>query len=264
MKPRSNMDSWIGNFCHCQCTNHCTTATDHYALWCPWNPRMIGAHTVITPTLVFLPKSTLSHINLAVPQSFLLSIGISPLPACTLNKSAFEITNDCSWLVQFFIDFLSLCTFARLSASCIASHCIMTCFFVVVVHFSLVTTLFCFISLDTLLATFLYLYWVFMSVFSCVSLHLGKACCIVSHCDLFLCCCCCCCWFLTHHNSLLFYFIRFIIGNFFVVVLSVYVCVYLHLSGIFARLSASCHIVTCFFVDVVDFSLMTTLFVLFH
>ena len=32
---------------------------------------------------------------------------------------------------------------------------------------------------------------------------------------------------------------------------------------IFARLSASCHIATCF-VDVVDFSLMTTLFVLFH
>ena len=33
---------------------------------------------------------------------------------------------------------------------------------------------------------------------------------------------------------------------------------------IFARLSASCHIATCFFVDLVDFSLMTTLFVLFH
>ena len=36
------------------------------------------------------------------------------------------------------------------------------------------------------------------------------------------------------------------------------------LSAIFVRLSASCHIVTCFFVDVVDFSLVTTLFVLFH
>ena len=47
-------------------------------------------------------------------------------------------------------------------------------------------------------------------------------------------------------------------------VLSVYVCVYFHLSAIFVRLSALCHIVTCFFVDVVDFSLMTTLFVLFH
>ena len=44
------------------------------------------------------------------------------------------------------------------------------------------------------------------------------------------------------------------------VVLSVYVCVYLCISGIFVMLSASCHIVTCFFVDVVDFSLMTTLF----
>ena len=75
---------------------------------------------------------------------------------------------------------------------------------VVVVHFSLVTTLFCFISLDTLLATFLWLYWVFICVFSCVSLHL-----------------------------------------------------------ISVRLSASCHIPTCFFVDVVHFSLMTTLF-LFH
>ena len=32
------------------------------------------------------------------------------------------------------------------------------------------------------------------------------------------------------------------------------------ISGIFVMLSASCHIVTCFFVDVVDFSLMTTLF----
>ena len=100
-----------------------------------------------------------------------------------------------------------------------------------------------------------------MCVFSCISLHLGEAFCIVSHCSLFL---CCCCSFLTHHNSLLFYFIRYIIGNFFVIVLSVYVCVFLHLSAIFVRLSAWCHIVTCFFVDVVDFSLMTTLFVLFH
>ena len=96
-----------------------------------------------------------------------------------------------------------------------------------------------------------------MCVFSCISLHLGKAFCMVSCCDLFL---CCCCSFLTCHNSLLVYFIRYIIGNFFVVVLSVYVCVSLCLSAIFVRLSAWCHIVTCFFVDVVDFSLMTTLF----
>ena len=97
-------------------------------------------------------------------------------------------------------------------------------------YFSLMTTLFCFISLDTLLATFLCLYWVFMCVFSCVSLHLGEAFCIMSHRDLFLCCCCCCCSFLTRHNSLLFYFIWYIIGNFFVFVLSIYVCVFLHLS----------------------------------
>ena len=37
---------------------------------------------------------------------------------------------------------------------------------------------------------------------------------------------------LTCYNSLLFYFIRYIIGNFFVVVLSVYVCASLHLSAI--------------------------------
>ena len=48
------------------------------------------------------------------------------------------------------------------------------------------------------------------------------------------------------------------------VVLSVYVCVCLCISVIFVRLSASCHVTTCFFVDVVDFSLVTTLFVLFH
>ena len=81
-----------------------------------------------------------------------------------------------------------------------------------------------------------------MCVFSCVSLHLGEAFCIVSHRNLFL---CCCCSFLTCYNSLLFYFIRYIIGNFFVVVLSVYVCASLRLSVIFVRLSASCHIVTC-------------------
>ena len=34
--------------------------------------------------------------------------------------------------------------------------------------------------------------------------------------------------------------------------------------AILDRCSALCHIATCFFVDVVDFSLVTTLFVLFH
>ena len=100
-----------------------------------------------------------------------------------------------------------------------------------------------------------------MCVFSCISLCLGKAFCIMSNRDLVL---CCCCSFLTHHNYLFIYFIRYIIGNFFLFVLSVYVCVSLHLSVIFVRLSASCHIMICFFVDVVDFSLVTTLFVLFH
>ena len=42
----------------------------------------------------------------------------------------------------------------KLSASC---H-VVTCFFVDAVDFSLVTNLFCFISLDTLLAIFLCLY----------------------------------------------------------------------------------------------------------
>ena len=41
-------------------------------------------------------------------------------------------------------------------AFCIVSH--HDCFFVVVVHFSLVMTLFCFISLGKLLAMFLWLY----------------------------------------------------------------------------------------------------------
>ena len=67
-----------------------------------------------------------------------------------------------------------------------------------------------------------------MCVFSCISLHLGNAFCFVSCCDLFL---CHCCSFLTCDNSLLFYFIRYIIGNIFVFVLSVYVCVFLHLSA---------------------------------
>ena len=99
-----------------------------------------------------------------------------------------------------------------------------------------------------------------MCVFSCISLHLSKAFCIMPCRDLFL---CCCCSFLTRHNCLLFYFIRYIICNFFVCVLSVYVC-FPWVSLRPARLSASCHIVTCFFVDVVDSSLVTTLFVLFH
>ena len=65
---------------------------------------------------------------------------------------------------------VSLCVLARLSASC---H-IVTCFFVVVVvvvvDFSLVTNLFCFISLDTLLGNF---FVVVLSVNVGVFLHLS-------------------------------------------------------------------------------------------
>ena len=38
-------------------------------------------------------------------------------------------------------------------------------------------------------------------------------------------------------------------------------CMFTCVSLGFLRHSASCHIVMCFFVDVVDFSLVTTLFV---
>ena len=62
----------------------------------------------------------------------------------------------------------SLCISARLSASC---H-IVTCIFVDVVDFSLITTLFCFISFDTLLATFL---CCVLSVYVCVFLHLSAS-----------------------------------------------------------------------------------------
>ena len=62
--------------------------------------------------------------------------------------------------------------------------------------------------------------------FLCLSVicDFWKALSIVSRCNLFL--CCWCCSFLTCDNSLLFYFIRYIIGNYFVVVLSVYGCIY--------------------------------------
>ena len=52
---------------------------------------------------------------------------------------------------------VSLCILAKLSASC---H-VATCFFVDVVDFSLVTTLFCFISLDTLLEASNYSLWLY-------------------------------------------------------------------------------------------------------
>ena len=77
---------------------------------------------------------------------------------------------------------VSLCISVKLSAWC---H-VATCFFVDVVDFSLMTTLFCFISLDKLLATFLFV----LSVFVCFLASLCNFCeafCIMSHCDLFLC-----------------------------------------------------------------------------
>ena len=65
--------------------------------------------------------------------------------------------------------------------SCISLHLgevkhVVTCFFVVVVvvvvvHFSLMTTLFCFISLDTLLAFFVFV----LSVYVCVFLDLSAS-----------------------------------------------------------------------------------------
>ena len=159
------------------------------------------------------------------------------------------------WVFMCVCFLASLCVSARLSASC---H-IVTCFFVVVVvvHFSIVTTLFCFISLDTLSATFLWLYWVSMWVFSCISLHLHEAFCVMSCCKLFF---CWCCSFLTCDNSLLFYFIRYIIRQLFCVCIECLCVCFLASLCILAKLFASCHIATCFFVVVVHFSLMTTLF----
>ena len=95
------------------------------------------------------------------------------------------------------IECLCVCLLAHLwdfcEAFCIMSHCdlfLCWCCWFLTRDNSL-----CFISLGTLLEACnysLWLYWVFTCVFSCIALHLGKAFCIVSHCDLFLCCCCSC------------------------------------------------------------------------
>ena len=110
-------------------------------------------------------------------------------------------------LGNFFVIVLSVyvCVFLCLSVICNfwKALSIVSCrnlfFFVVVVHFSLVTTLFCFISLGTLLATFV------LSVYGCIYFsvicNFWLAFCILSHCNLFL---CWCCWFLTCDNSLCF------------------------------------------------------------
>ena len=120
----------------------------------------------------------------------------------------------------------SLCVLARLSALC---H-IVTCFFVVVVHFSLVTTLFCFISLDTLLGNF------FCGCIECLCVCFLASLCILVR--LFASCHVATCFFVDVVDfslvTTLFCFISLdtILGNFFVVVLSVYVCVFLCLSVI--------------------------------
>ena len=93
-------------------------------------------------------------------------------------------------------------------------------------------------------------------VCACNSLHLGKAFCIMSCCYLFL---CCCCSFLTHDNSLLFISLCTSLATFCGCIECLCVCLLSSLC-ILVRLSASCHVMTCFFVVVVHFSLMTTLF----
>ena len=100
-----------------------------------------------------------------------------------------------------------------------------------------------------------------MWVFSCISQHLGKAFCIVSCCDLFL---CWHCSFLTCDNSLLFYFIRYIIGQLFCGCIECSCVCFLVSLCILVRLSASCHIVTCFFVVVFISHSSQLSFVLFH
>ena len=95
-----------------------------------------------------------------------------------------------------------------------------------------------------------------MCVFSCISLHVGKAFCIVSHRALFF-----LLLFISCSSQLsfvLFHLIHYW-QLFYVCVECLCVC-FLASLCILVRLSASCHIATCFFVDAVDFSLVTTLF----
>ena len=83
---------------------------------------------------------------------------------------------------------------------------------------------------------------VYVCVFLCLSVicDFWKALSIVWSRNLFL---CCCCSFLTCDNSLSFYFIRYNIGNYFVVVLSVYGCIYF--SAIFYFCEAFCILSHC-------------------
>ena len=230
---------------------------------------MIGTHTVITPTLVFFLNqhwvtSTLLCTTVVLVVHWHLSIVITHHNSLLFYFIRYIIGN-------FLVVVLSvyMCVFLHLSASWQGFlHHVM----------SWLVSLLCCCSFLTHCNSLLFYFiryiignfFVFvLTVYVCVFLHLSVSwwgflhhvmLWLVSLLLLLF------CSFLTCYNSLLFYFIRYIIGNFFVVVLSVYVCVFLSLSVIciLEGFSASCHVATCFFVDVVDFSLVTTLFVLFH
>ena len=151
---------------------------------------------------------------------------------------------------------VSLCILVKLSASC---H-VMTCFFVDVVHFSLITTLFVLFHLIH--------YWQLF----CVCVECSCVCFLASLCILVRLSAPCniaTCFFVdvVHFSLITTLFVLFHFIHYWqlicVCVECLCVCFLVSLC-ILARLSASCHIATCFFVDVVDFSLVTTLFVLFH
>ena len=154
----------------------------------------------------FLHCVTLQLVSLLMLFHFSLITTLFCFISLDTLLAIFCVCIDC--LCVCFI--VSLSILVKLSAPC---H-VVTCFFVDAdaVDFSLVTPLFCFISLDTLLATFFCLYWVFMCVFPCVSLQFlqgflhGVTLQLVSLLML-----------LTSHSwqLSLFYFIRCIIGNFF-------------------------------------------------
>ena len=193
LKARSNIDSWIGNICHCLCTNHCATMTDHEQLvvftnlsdsdaWAwPWHPDAMNpvmrSHTVTTPTLVFLLKSTLSHINLAVRH------GHSCCPLASLHCShlwqlSFVLFHSLHYWQLFWvcIECLCVCLLAYLwdfyEAFCIMSHCdlfLCWCCWFLTCDNSL-----CFISLGTLLEACLCVFLLASS--HCVFVGLSVSC----------------------------------------------------------------------------------------
>ena len=84
-----------------------------------------------------------------------------------------------------------MCVFSCISLHLGEAFCIMSChdlfLFVVVVDFSLVTALFCFISFDILLTTFCVYIECLCVCFLASLCDFCKAFCIMSHRDLFLC-----------------------------------------------------------------------------